>query len=270
MRIGIVGCAGRMGRTNLREVLGTEGVTLAGGLERAGHPALGQDLGVLAGLKPAGLAATDDLEALLEASDVLIEFSTPEATLATTARAAEHGRAHVIGTTGLDAEQTRRLEAHAARIPIVWAPNMSLGVNLLLGLVEQVARALDAGYDIEIVEMHHRQKVDAPSGTALALGRAAARGRKVALEEAAVRVRDGITGPRQAGSIGFATLRGGDVVGDHRVVFAGLGERLELAHVATDRRIYARSAVHAARWTVGRAPGLYGMNDLLGLGAAGA
>jgi 4-hydroxy-tetrahydrodipicolinate reductase len=267
MRIGIVGCAGRMGRTNLCQVLETEGVTLAGGLERPGHPALGQDLGTLAGLEPVGLAATDDLDALLAASDVLIEFSTPEATLATTARAAERGCAHVIGTTGLDAEQTRRLEAHAQRIPIVWAPNMSLGVNLLLGLVEQAAAALDAGYDIEIVEMHHRHKVDAPSGTALALGRAAARGRQVALEQAAVRVRDGITGPREAGTIGFATLRGGDVVGDHRVVFAGLGERLELAHIATDRRIYARGAVHAARWTEGRAPGLYGMSDVLGLGA---
>ena len=267
MRIGIVGCAGRMGRTNLRQVLETEGVALAGGLERPGHPALGQDLGTLAGLEPVGLAATDDLDALLAASDVLIEFSTPEATLATTARAAERGCAHVIGTTGLDSEQTRRLEAHAQRIPIVWAPNMSLGVNLLLGLVEQAAAALDAGYDIEIVEMHHRHKVDAPSGTALALGRAAARGRQVALEEAAVRVRDGITGPREAGTIGFATLRGGDVVGDHRVVFAGLGERLELAHIATDRRIYARGAVHAARWTEGRAPGLYGMSDVLGLGA---
>jgi 4-hydroxy-tetrahydrodipicolinate reductase len=267
MRIGIVGCAGRMGRTNLCQVLETEGVTLAGGLERPGHPALGQDLGTLAGLEPVGLAATDDLDALLAASDVLIEFSTPEATLATTARAAERGCAHVIGTTGLDPEQTRRLESHARRIPIVWAPNMSLGVNLLLGLVERAAAALDAGYDIEIVEMHHRHKVDAPSGTALALGRAAARGRQVALEEAAVRVRDGITGPRQAGTIGFATLRGGDVVGDHRVVFAGLGERLELAHIATDRRIYARGAVHAARWTEGRAPGLYGMSDVLGLGA---
>jgi 4-hydroxy-tetrahydrodipicolinate reductase len=266
MRIGIVGCAGRMGRTNLCQVLETEGVTLAGGLERPGHPALGQDLGTLAGLEPVGLAATDDLDALLAASDVLIEFSTPEATLATTAHAAERGCAHVIGTTGLDPEQTQRLESHARHIPIVWAPNMSLGVNLLLGLVERAAAALDAGYDIEIVEMHHRHKVDAPSGTALALGRAAARGRQVALEEAAVRVRDGITGPRQAGTIGFATLRGGDVVGDHRVVFAGLGERLELAHIATDRRIYARGAVHAARWTEGRAPGLYGMSDVLGLG----
>ena len=266
MRIGIVGCAGRMGRTNLCQVLETEGVALAGGLERPGHPALGQDLGTLAGLEPVGLAATDDLDALLAVSDVLIEFSTPEATLATTARAAERGCAHVIGTTGLDPEQTQRLEAHAQHIPIVWAPNMSLGVNLLLGLVQQAAAALDAGYDIEIVEMHHRHKVDAPSGTALALGRAAARGRQVALEQAAVRVRDGITGPRETGTIGFATLRGGDVVGDHRVVFAGLGERLELAHIATDRRIYACGAVHAARWTEGRAPGLYGMSDVLGLG----
>lgn len=269
MRIGIVGCAGRMGRANLREVLETEGVTLAGGVERPGHAALGQDLGLLAGLAPVGLVVGDDLGALISTSDVLIEFSTPEATLATAERAAEHGRAHVIGTTGLDRDQARRLEACAARIPIVWAPNMSLGVSLLLGLVEQAARALDAGWDIEVLEMHHRHKVDAPSGTALALGRAAARGRGVALEDAAVRVRDGITGPRPAGSIGFATLRGGDVVGEHRVLLAGAGERLELVHVATDRRIYARGAVHAARWTEGRAPGLYGMADVLGLAGRG-
>jgi 4-hydroxy-tetrahydrodipicolinate reductase len=271
MRIGIVGCAGRMGRANLREVIeaGGDGVALAGGVERPGHPALGQDLGVLAGLDPVGLAAGDDLGALLAASDAVIEFSTPAATVATAELAAAGGRcAHVVGTTGLEPAQAAALERCAARVPIVWAPNMSLGVSLLLGLVERVARALDEGFDVEVLEMHHRHKVDAPSGTALALGRAAARGRGVALEEAAVRVRDGVTGPRRAGSIGFAALRGGDVVGEHRVLFAGAGERLELAHVATDRGIYARGAVRAARWaaTAGRAPGLYGMADVLGLG----
>jgi 4-hydroxy-tetrahydrodipicolinate reductase len=265
MRIGIVGCAGRMGRTNLREVLETEGAELAGGVERPGHPALGQDLGVLAGLDPVGIPATDDLDALLAASDAVIEFSMPEATVATATRAATKGCAHVIGTTGLDAAQARELARSAERIPIVWAPNMSQGVNLLLGLVERVARALDPAFDIEILEMHHRHKVDAPSGTALALGRAAAKGRGVALEEAAVRVRDGITGTRAAGSIGFATLRGGDVVGEHRVIFAGAGERLELTHVATDRRIYAKGAVRAALWTAGRPPALYGMADVLGI-----
>jgi 4-hydroxy-tetrahydrodipicolinate reductase len=177
----------------------------------------------------------------------------------------------VIGTTGLDESQTDALREAARRIPIVWAPNMSLGVNLLLGLVEQVARALDpGGFDVEVVEMHHRHKVDAPSGTALALGRAAARGRGVDLDAAAVRARDGITGPRAAGQIGFATLRGGDVVGEHRVLFAGRGERLELAHVATDRRIYARGALRAATWAAARQPGLYGMADVLGLAGGAA
>ena len=265
MRIGIVGCAGRMGRANLREVLETAGAELAGGVERPGHAALGQDLGVLAGLDPVGIPATDDLDALLAAADAVIEFSTPEATVATAARAAAKGCAHVVGTTGLDARQAGELARSAEGVPIVWAPNMSQGVNLLLGLVERVAGTLDPAFDIEILEMHHRHKVDAPSGTALALGRAAARGRGVALEDAAVRVRDGITGPRQAGTIGFATLRGGDVVGEHRVIFAGAGERLELTHVATDRRIYARGAVRAALWTAGRPPGLYGMDDVLGI-----
>ena len=271
MRVGIVGCAGRMGRANMREALEAEGVALAGGVERAGHPALGQDLGDLAGLDPVGLVATDDLAGLLAASDAVIEFSTPAATIATAALAAARGScAHVIGTTGLDAAQAEALREAARRVPIVWAPNMSLGVNLLLGLVEQVARALDPdGFDIEILEMHHRHKVDAPSGTALALGHAAARGRGVELDTAAVRARDGITGPRAAGQIGFAALRGGDVVGDHRVLFAGLGERLELAHVATDRRIYARGALRAATWaSAPRPPGLYGMADVLGLVAA--
>ncbi len=269
MRIGIVGCAGRMGRTLLREVLGTEGAELVGGVERAGHPALGEDLGVLAGEEAAGVAAESDLSALLGRADAVIEFSTPEATLANATLAATAGCAHVIGTTGLTAADSSRLREIAERIPIVWAPNMSQGINLLLGLVEQVARTLDPSFDIEIVEMHHRHKVDAPSGTALALGEAAARGRGRPLEELAVRGRDGITGARRPGTIGFAALRGGDVVGDHSVVMAGEGERLVLSHVATDRRIYARGAVRAALWTRGRAPGLYGMADVLGLRGAG-
>ena len=182
---------------------------------------------------------------------------------------AERSRPIFSSTTrckgGLDADQARRLREHAAKVPIVWAPNMSVGVNLLLGLVEEVARTLDPAFDIEILEMHHRQKVDAPSGTALALGRAAARGRGVELDEVALRSRDGITGARPAGVIGFAVMRGGDVVGDHRVLFAGGGERLELAHVATDRRIYSRGAVRAALWAPAQAPGLYGMSEVLGL-----
>lgn len=270
MRIGVIGCAGRMGRASLREILATDGVELAGGVERPGHPDLGKDLGVLAGLDPVGQAAGDDVGALAAAAQALVEFSSPEATLANAAACAEAGCAHVVGTTGLAPGQERELRRLAAGIAIVWAPNMSLGVNLLLGLVERVARALDAGFDVEILEMHHRLKVDAPSGTALALGRAAARGRGVELDEVGRRTRDGITGARGAGEIGFAVLRGGDVVGDHRVVFAGPGERLELAHLASDRRIYARGAVHAARWAAVQPPGLYGMAEVLGLHGGGA
>jgi 4-hydroxy-tetrahydrodipicolinate reductase len=271
MRIGVIGCAGRMGRSNLREVLATPVATLVGGVERPGHAALGQDLGVLAGLDPVGVAATDDVRALVAASEAVIEFSTPEATLANAALCAERGCAHVVGTTGLSGEQERELRAQAARTAIVWAPNMSVGVNLLLGLVEQVARTLDpAAFDIEILEMHHRHKVDAPSGTALALGKAAARGRGVELDRVAARARDGVTGARPAGAIGFAVLRGGDVVGDHRVTFAGTGERIELAHLASDRRIYSLGAVRAALWAAGaQRPGLYGMGDVLGLHPTG-
>ncbi len=267
MRIGVIGCAGRMGRANLREVLATAGSELSGGVERPGHAAIGQDLGVLAGLDPIGEAVGGDVDVLIAASQVVIEFSTPEATLANAARCAGHGCAHVIGTTGLTAEQEHELRRQAERTAIVWAPNMSVGVNLLLGLVEQVARTLDPGFDIEILEMHHRHKVDAPSGTALALGRAAARGRGVALDDVGVRARDGITGARGAGEIGFAVLRGGDVVGDHRVVFAGQGERIELAHLASDRRIYSLGAVRAAMWAGTQPPGLYGMGEVLGLRA---
>jgi 4-hydroxy-tetrahydrodipicolinate reductase len=266
MRIGVLGCAGRMGRAVIGEILATEGCTLAGGVDRPGHPALGQDLGVLAGADPAGLAASADAEALIAAAEVVIEFSAPEATAAHATMAAARGTGHVIGTTGLSEAQEQALRAAARRTAIIRAANMSLGVNLLLGLTERVARALapDA-FDIEVLEMHHKHKVDAPSGTALALGEAAARGRGVNLADVAARGRDGLTGARRSGAIGFAALRGGDVVGDHVVIFAGAGERIELAHRATDRRIYARGAVTAARWLEGRPPGLYDMADVLGL-----
>ncbi|HLT01468.1 MAG TPA: 4-hydroxy-tetrahydrodipicolinate reductase [Geminicoccaceae bacterium] len=268
MRIGVLGCAGRMGRAVIGEVLAAEGCTLAGGVDQSDHPALGQDLGTLAGQDPIGIAAHDDAAALIEASDAVIEFSAPEATAAHVALAAAHGTAHVIGTTGLGEPQEEAIREAARRIAIVHAANMSLGVNLLLGLTEQVARALGPeAFDIEILEMHHRHKVDAPSGTALALGRAAAKGRGVDLAAVSDRGRDGLTGARRPGAIGFAALRGGDVVGDHVVIFAGAGERIELAHRASDRRIYARGAVTAARWLRGRPPGLYGMADVLGLAA---
>jgi 4-hydroxy-tetrahydrodipicolinate reductase len=267
VKIAVLGCAGRMGRAVMAEVLAAEGLTLCGGLESGGHAALGEDLGRLAGAAPIGIHAGDD-EQVIAAADVAIEFSTPEATVRHAAACAANGTAHVIGTTALAADQAVLLEQAAARTPIVWAPNMSLGVNLLLGLTEQVARALGPdAFDIEILEIHHRHKVDAPSGTALALGEAAARGRGVALAEVAVRGRDGLTGARRPGGIGFAALRGGDAVGDHSVIFAGAGERIELVHRATERRIYARGALHAARWAHGRPPGLYGMADVLGLAA---
>lgn len=266
MKIGVLGCAGRMGRAIMSEIISTDGCTLAGGIEAAGHSAIDQDLGALAGLDDVGLRVHDDAANLIEAADVVIEFSTPEATIRHATLAMEKGKAHVIGTTGLDHEAENRLKELATHAPIVCAANMSLGVNLLCGLAEQVARSLGPeAFDIEIVETHHRQKIDAPSGTALALGLAAARGRNVQLEDVADRGRDGITGARRSGDIGFAALRGGDVVGDHSVIFAGIGERLELTHKASDRGIYARGAVHAARWLEGRPAGLYSMADVLGL-----
>lgn len=266
MKIGVLGCAGRMGRAIIKEVVASDGCVLAGGTERVGHPEIGRDLGTLAGLDDLGMAVSEDANALIARADTVIEFSTIEATVRHAAIAAEHGTAHVIGTTGLDDEARNQIVDAAARTRLVWAANMSLGVNLLLGLTERVAKSLGPeAFDIEIVEIHHRHKIDAPSGTALALGEAAARGRGVALDDVADRGRDGVTGARKTGGIGFAALRGGDVVGDHSVVFAGLGERIELTHKAADRRIYARGAVHAARWLKDRPAGLYDMTDVLGL-----
>jgi len=266
MKIGIVGCAGRMGRMLAAQVQETEGCDLAGGSEAPGHPAIGADLGEIAGLGALGIAVVDDPGALFAAVDAVLDFTTPEATLAHAALAAETATVHVIGTTGLDDAAVAALRDHGRRATIVQAPNMSLAVNLLLRLTERVAAALDDDYDIEIAEVHHRHKVDAPSGTALALGRAAAKGRGVALEARAARGRDGITGPRRRGDIGFGVLRGGDIVGEHKVMFAADGERLELTHVATSRRIYARGAVRAALWAGQQSPGLYDMADVLGLG----
>ncbi|MBB6252672.1 4-hydroxy-tetrahydrodipicolinate reductase [Nitrospirillum iridis] len=266
MRIGIVGCGGRMGRMLMREVLGTAGATLSGGTMRPGNPDLGKDLGTLAGLEPAGILSTSDAEALFAASDAVIDFTTPAGTAAHADLAARHGTALVVGTTGLTVDQQGAIDTAAKTAALVQAPNMSLGVNLLLALVEDVARTLGPDvWDIEIVEMHHRHKVDAPSGTALGLGRAAAAGRDVDLAAVSDRVRDGHTGAREAGHIGFATLRGGDVVGDHTVIFAAEGERIELTHKAGSRAIFARGAVRAAIWAGAKEPGLYSMRDVLGL-----
>ncbi len=264
MKIGIVGCAGRMGRMLIAEVLATDGCSLAGGTEQPGSPALGQDVAALTGAEPAGLPVGADTDDLFAASDVVIDFTVPAAAPVHAAAAMRHGVALVVGTTGFVAVQQAALEAAAAETAVVQAANMSVGVNLLLGLTRQVAGILDPGYDIEIVEMHHRHKVDAPSGTALALGEAAADGRGVDLATVSQRVRDGHTGARRTGDIGFATLRGGDLAGEHTVVFAADGERVELTHKASSRAVFARGAVRAALWTEGRAPGLYSMRDVLG------
>ena len=265
MKIGIVGAAGRMGRMLIAEVLGVEGCQLAGGTEPPGSGVLGQDLGLLIGAAEHGLSIGDDTGALFKASDAVVDFTHPDATARHAALSGETGVALIVGTTGFEAQHMEALGRAAAKAAVVQAANMSIGVNLLLGLTEQVASALGDDYDIEITEMHHRYKVDAPSGTALALGAAAAKGRGVNLEDVSDRGRDGEAGPRIAGDIGFSVIRGGDVAGDHTVIFAGPGERVELTHKAGSREIFARGAIRAALWTEGRAPGLYSMRDVLGL-----
>ena len=263
--VAVIGITGRMGRL-IAEVLGeTPGVALAAGTVRPGSAVAGGDLGTLLGGAPRGILATDDAAAAIAGAGVTIDCTLPAASVTHARLAAESGTPIVIGTTGLDKAQEAELAKAATRTAVVYAANMSLGVNLLLAVVEQVAAALDDGFDIEIVEMHHNKKIDAPSGTALALGRAAALGRGVSFDEQAVLSREGHTGARKRGTIGFATLRGGDVPGEHTVTFAGTGERIELGHRAGSRKIFAVGAVTAARWVVGRKPGLYTMRDVLGL-----
>lgn len=266
-RIGIVGCQGRMGQMLVREVLASAGVTLAGGTERPGSDAIGRDLGEVIGGGAIGLTVGSDAGPLFEGSDAVIDFTAPAAVPLHAELAAAGRTAYILGTTGLTADQEAVLRQAATRTAVVWAPNMSVGVTLLMSLVERVAAVLDAdSYDAEIVEMHHRHKVDAPSGTALGLGRALAAGRGVPLDQVWCKARDGHSGARPKGEIGFATLRGGDVVGDHQVIFAADGERLELGHRASSRQVFAKGAVRAARWAAGRTPGLYAMKDVLGLG----
>jgi len=264
-KIGVVGCGGRMGRMLVAEIAATEGCAIAGGSEAPGSGYINQDIGELAGIGRIGIPIGETVEKLIRDSDVVLEFTSPAATAEHAGLAAGLGKAMVIGTTGLSPEQGEVVRQAARKIPIVWAPNMSVGVNVLLSVVEEVARRLGPDWDVEIMEMHHRGKVDAPSGTALALGRAVAAGREVAFEQVRQRGRDGITGPRKAGDIGFAALRGGDAVGDHHVIFARAGERLELVHRTTNRAVFAKGAVRAARWVVGRPPGVYGLDDVLGL-----
>jgi 4-hydroxy-tetrahydrodipicolinate reductase len=260
LRIAVAGASGRMGRMLIEAVQAADDCTLAGALDVAGSPALGTDAG--------GVPITDDLRAGLAQAEVLIDFTRPEGTLAHLAACRELGVKAVIGTTGLDAAQKAAIAAHAEHIALVLAPNMSVGVNVMLALVAQAARALGPGYDIEIIEAHHRHKVDAPSGTALALGEAAAAALGRRLEDCAVYAREGVTGERDGATIGFATVRGGDIVGDHTVLFAGTGERLEITHRASSRTTYAQGSLRAARFLRDRASGLYGMRDVLALGGA--
>ncbi len=265
LRIGVTGAAGRMGGAVIRQVSETAGCVVTAACEAEGSPYIGRDAGEVAGIGPIGIPIVADAKAAFAATDAVIEFTGPPATVAHVSLAAEHGIAHVIGTTGLDVAGNAALAEAAKRIPIVHAPNMSLAVNLLFALTRQVASILDDAFDVEIVEMHHRHKVDAPSGTALELGRRAAEGRGIALDDVARMAREGIVGPRERGEIGFAALRGGDVVGEHTVIFAADGERLELSHKASGRQIFARGAVRAALWAQGKKPGLYSMFDVLGL-----
>ena len=266
MRLVVSGASGRMGRTLVKIIHETKGARLVGALEVKGSIALGQDAGLLAGCGNMGVAISDDpLQALLDA-DGLIDFSVPAATVELAALAAQTRIVHVVGTTGLSDADLARLKAAARHAVIVRSGNMSLGVNLLAAIVARVAKALGPEFDAEILEMHHRMKVDAPSGTALMLGEAVARGRGINLADHAVRVRDGHPGARKSGEVGFATLRGGSVIGDHTVIFAGMGERIELRHVAEDRSLFASGAVRAALWGRGKKPGQYSMMDVLGLG----
>jgi len=265
MKIGICGGTGRMGQMLIRQVRMTKGVDLVGVLQRPGSPLIGQDAGVMAGIGHIGVAMTGDPALVFAAADVVIDFTAPAATASHAILAGVHKTALIIGTTGIGPNEQVSIDSAAHQTVIVQAPNMAVGVVLLSAAIEQVARALDSDWDIEIVEMHHRHKVDAPSGTALYLGEAAARGRGVNLAEQSVRSRDGHTGPRVEGTIGFATLRGGDVVGEHTALFAGAGERIELTHKASSRDIFAAGAVRAALWTQGKAPGKYSMRDVLGI-----
>jgi len=265
VRIAIFGAAGRMGRALVQCAAAEVDLKLSAALDRVDGELLGADIGTLSGLPACGVALAADLQQALPAFEVLIDFSRPQASLAAVEACRAAGKAVVIGTTGFDAAQKALIAAAAQNIPICMAANYSIGVNVVLKLIEQAARALGPAYDIEIVEAHHQHKVDAPSGTALRMGEAAAAGRGVRLEDHAVYAREGLTGARPAGTIGFATLRGGDVVGDHTLMFLGEGERLEITHKASSRSNFARGALRAAVWLRGRAAGLYDMQDVLGL-----
>lgn len=265
LNIVVVGADGRMGRMLVAEIAATEGCRLSGATDREGSPAIGQDPGVLAGVGETGLKIIDDPAPAIAEADVVIDFTSPAATVNHARLCAQAGAALVAGTTGMSHSDEEALYLAARHIPVIYAANYSVGITLLMNLVEKAAATLRDDYDIEVLEMHHRHKVDAPSGTALALGKAAARGRKANHDAVKQAVRDGHTGARPKGEIGYATLRGGDVVGEHDVIFAAEGERLILGHKASARRVFAGGAVRAALWTKGKHPGVYDMNDVLGL-----
>ncbi|MEO0635214.1 MAG: 4-hydroxy-tetrahydrodipicolinate reductase [Pseudomonadota bacterium] len=266
MKLVVTGAGGRMGQALIRAIANTNGAELSGAIDREGSPTIGKDAGSIAGLEPLDVAVTDDPLPAFAAADGVIDFTLPEATLFYAELSAQARIVHVIGTTGCSVEDEARIDAASRHARIVKSGNMSLGVNLLAGLVEKAAAALGPeAFDIEVLEMHHKHKVDAPSGTALLLGEAAADGRGISLADQSVRVRDGHTGPRPEGTIGFATLRGGSVTGDHSVIFAGERERITLSHHAEDRTIFAQGAVRAALWAFDKKPGRYSMMDVLGL-----
>lgn len=264
MRLIVAGAGGRMGRTLTRVISETPGAVLVGALEAPGSELLGKDAGVLAGLPANGVTLSADLWSMSANADGILDFTVPAATIANVAIAAQRGLVHIIGTTGLSQSDDAVIRSVTDRAIVVKSGNMSLGVNLLAALVKRVAQSLDQSFDIEILEMHHKSKIDAPSGTALMLGGAAA-GRKIALEQHSARGRDGLTGARRAGDIGFASLRGGTIAGDHSVIFAGPSERITLSHHAEDRALFAQGALRAALWAQGRKPGMYSMADVLGL-----
>jgi len=265
MRLIVAGAGGRMGRTLVKAIADAKGFALAGALEDARSPLIGWDAGTLAGTPENGVKLSGDAAALIDKADGIVDFTAPVATMAFAALAAKAGKVHIIGTTCLSATDEAKIKEAAKQAVIVKSGNMSLGVNLLAALTRRVAKTLDDSFDIEILEMHHNQKVDAPSGTALMLGRAAADGRGTDFDRHKVMTREGHTGARKTGDIGFAALRGGSVVGEHSVIFAGPAERLELVHKAEDRMIFARGALHAALWARAQKPGLYSMMDVLGL-----
>jgi 4-hydroxy-tetrahydrodipicolinate reductase len=265
MKIAVMGAAGRMGRELVRTMASMPACEIAGGIERPGSEWIGQDIGKVSGLDALGVTISDDPLELIARVEAIVDFSAPALSAEIAGLAANARIVHVIGTTGIGEGEQKAIAAAARHATIIQAGNMSLGVNLLVGLTRKIAAALDQDYDVEILEMHHKHKVDAPSGTALMLGQAAAEGRGIALADHSARARDGHTGARKAGDIGFAVMRGGSVIGDHTVVFAGEGERIEISHLAADRSIYSRGAIKAALWGKGKGPGLFSMTDVLGL-----